>query len=248
AKVSSIPSRANILSLLLSLITNPNIEHGDPIIIFFAGHGSRYPLSDDDDNPDTDGEHDDERSRKFVEALCPMDRNTRDSGGVLIPDITDRELNTILSQISRSKGHRIQFILDRCHAGSIIRTLNSRVRTVSPLERASIKDMFRAGEETLKDYPGYRSISAEDWVPDMVAACKAGELAKARRVKKEKETEVWSGIFTSSLIKTLSSGVLGEGATYVDLVNALPRPSLRHHSQTPVVAGGRKNTRLWYQD
>ncbi|KAK0205479.1 hypothetical protein DFS33DRAFT_1239179, partial [Desarmillaria ectypa] len=112
ADVSSIPSRANILSVLLSLITNPNIERGDPIIIFFAGHGSRYPLSDDDDDPDFDEEPDDERSRKFVEALCPIDRNTRDSGGVLIPDITDRELNTILSQISRSKGHRITFILD----------------------------------------------------------------------------------------------------------------------------------------
>ncbi|KAK0441712.1 uncharacterized protein EV420DRAFT_1223024, partial [Desarmillaria tabescens] len=119
---SSFPSRANILAVLLSLITNPNIEHGDPIIIFFARHGSRYPLSDDDDEPDFfDEVPDDERSRKFVEALCPMDRNTLDSSGTFVPDITDCEINTILSQISHTKGHRITFILDCCHAGSVTR-------------------------------------------------------------------------------------------------------------------------------
>ncbi|PBK63120.1 hypothetical protein ARMSODRAFT_846101, partial [Armillaria solidipes] len=121
--VSSIPSRENILSVLLSLITNPDIERGDPIIIFFAGHGSRYALSDydDDEDSDFDEELEDGRSHKFVEAVCPIDRNTLDSRGALIPDISDRELNIILSQISRTKGHRITFILDCCHAGGVTR-------------------------------------------------------------------------------------------------------------------------------
>lgn len=242
---TSVPSQANILSALLSLITNPNIEHGDPIIIFFAGHGSRYPLSDHD-------EDDDERSKKFVEALCPMDRNTFGSGGALVPDITDRELNTILSQISRTKGHRITFILDCCHADSVTRTLSPGMRTVSPLERASLTDILLAAEEALKDLPGYRSVLAEDWVPDIdshviVAACREDKVARSKPVRKEKSTEVWGGVFTTLLIKVLKSGALGEGATYVDLINALPRPSLRFHSQTPNVAGGRKDTRLWYQ-
>ncbi|KAK0498938.1 hypothetical protein EDD18DRAFT_1055009, partial [Armillaria luteobubalina] len=110
--VSTIPSRVNIVSLLHSLIMNPNIKHGDPIIIFFSGHGSRYSLSDDDSDPDFDEELDDEHSQKYVEALCPMDRNTIDSSGALIPDITDRELNTILAQIASMKGSQITFILD----------------------------------------------------------------------------------------------------------------------------------------
>ncbi|KAK0441722.1 uncharacterized protein EV420DRAFT_1218182, partial [Desarmillaria tabescens] len=113
ADPSSIPSRKNILSVLRSLITNPDIKHGDPIIIFFAGHGSRYPLSDNDDDPDFfDDDPDDEHCRKFVEVLCPMDRNALDSSGAFVHDITDREINTLLSQISRTKGHRITFILD----------------------------------------------------------------------------------------------------------------------------------------
>ncbi|KAK0498942.1 hypothetical protein EDD18DRAFT_1051848, partial [Armillaria luteobubalina] len=119
--ISSIPSHANMISLLHSLITNSSIKCDDPIIIFFSGHGSRYSLSDDDGSPDVDEELDDERSQKYVEALCPMDRNTIDSSGALIPDITDRELNTILAQIASVKGSRITFILDCCHAGSVTR-------------------------------------------------------------------------------------------------------------------------------
>ncbi|PBK63127.1 hypothetical protein ARMSODRAFT_839174, partial [Armillaria solidipes] len=111
---SSLPSRANILSLLFSLTTNPNVNYGDPIIIFFAGHGSRYPLSDHDDDED-------DCLPKFVEVFCSMDRGILDNSGMPIPSITDRELNTILSQISRTKGHRITVILDCCHAGSVTR-------------------------------------------------------------------------------------------------------------------------------
>ncbi|KAK0451926.1 peptidase C14, caspase domain-containing protein, partial [Armillaria borealis] len=119
--VSSIPSRENILSVLLSLVTNPDIERGDPIIIFFAGHGSRYAMSDCDDDEDSDFDEEDGHSHRIVEALCPIDRNTIDSNGVPIPDISDRELNTILSILSHTKGHRITVILDCCHAGSITR-------------------------------------------------------------------------------------------------------------------------------
>ncbi len=110
--------------------------------------------------------------------------------------------------------------------------------------------MLLAAEDTLRVLPasGNRSIFAEDWSPDMgchviVAACRGNEVAKAKRIKKENGTEVWRGVFTSLLIETLRAGVLGEGATYVDLIEALPQ--LRY--QTPIVAGGHINTCLWYQ-
>ncbi|KAK0194573.1 peptidase C14, caspase domain-containing protein, partial [Armillaria mellea] len=115
---SSLPSRARILSLLLSLATNPDIEHGDPIIIFFAGHGSRYLLSEHDDNEEYD---DNECPPTFVETFCPMDRDSLDSSGVPIPNITDRELNTILSHISCTKGRQITFVVDCCHTGGVTR-------------------------------------------------------------------------------------------------------------------------------
>ncbi|KAK0219285.1 peptidase C14, caspase domain-containing protein, partial [Armillaria nabsnona] len=96
------PSRAHIIDALLSLITNPEIAHGDNIIIYYAGHGSRYPLTEDDKDDETE----------YIEALCPIDRDTPGEHGKPVPDISDRELNTILTLISLSKGHRITVILD----------------------------------------------------------------------------------------------------------------------------------------
>ncbi|PBK90841.1 hypothetical protein ARMGADRAFT_1111605, partial [Armillaria gallica] len=119
ADLSSIPSRENILSVLLSLITNPDIERSDPIIIFLTGHGSRDAMSDYDDDEDSDFDEEDGHSHGFVEALCPIDCDTIDSSGIPIPDISDRELNAVLFILSRTKGHRITVILDCCHAGSI---------------------------------------------------------------------------------------------------------------------------------
>ncbi len=37
------PSRAHIIGILLSLITNSNIARGDNIIVYYSGHGSYYP-------------------------------------------------------------------------------------------------------------------------------------------------------------------------------------------------------------
>ncbi len=143
-----------------------------------------------------------------------MDRDTIDSNGIPIPDISDWELDTILSILSRTKGHRITVILDCCHAGSITRAWSSGARTAPPPERASLKDMLLAAEDTLRDLPasGNRSIFAEDWSPDMgchviVAACGEKEAAKANRIKKEKGTEVRRGVSTGLLIETLRVGV-----------------------------------------
>ncbi len=48
-----------------------------------------------------------------------VDHNTWDINGMLVPDITDRELNIILIHIAMMKGNRITFILDCCHMGSV---------------------------------------------------------------------------------------------------------------------------------
>ncbi len=68
----------------------------------------------------------------YIETLCPIDRDTLDANGVLIPDISDRELNTLLTQISREKGHRITVILDCCHSGGVSRSLPEPEARTSP--------------------------------------------------------------------------------------------------------------------
>ncbi|KAK0501833.1 caspase domain-containing protein [Armillaria luteobubalina] len=242
---TSIPSRFNIIRTLLSVMTNPHIEYGDNIIIYYSGHGSHYSCSEYFYNWETgsDNGQADITGIGSIEALCPLDRNTLDANGTLVPDISDREINTILSQISRFKGRRITLILDCCHSGGMTRGLpEPGVRTVPPL--TSLEDMLLIADEGLKGLPHYKSILAQDWRPDMdshvvLAACREYEFAKEKRGKVG-----FNGVFTENLIQTLKSGHLGEGATYVDLAQALPRS--RH--QTPIVAGKNKYARLWFQD
>ncbi|KAK0476572.1 peptidase C14, caspase domain-containing protein, partial [Armillaria luteobubalina] len=113
------PSHANIVNMLYSLVDNPDIERGDNIIIYYAGHGSSYHCSDHFTsalgfkcrNSDVCP----------IEALCPIDRDTTDAYGRPIPDLSDRELNALFTEISLSKGHKITFFADCCHASGMSR-------------------------------------------------------------------------------------------------------------------------------
>ncbi|SJL17913.1 uncharacterized protein ARMOST_21482 [Armillaria ostoyae] len=216
------PSRAHIISALLSIITNPEIAYGDNIIIYYSGHGSYYP-------PHT--EEDDET--EYIQTLCPIDRDTLDADGVPIPD-----------------GHCITVILDCCYSGGVCRNIpEPGARTSPPMTRATLQDMLVAGEKNLIHYPGYRSILANDWLPDMdshvvLAACRDYEYAKAKKVQLEDGTAGYIGIFTDSLVRVLRSGYWKKETTYADLVHCLDKTS----QQTPVVAVNYKNARLWYQD
>ncbi|KAK0443864.1 hypothetical protein EV421DRAFT_2035292 [Armillaria borealis] len=227
-------SYLNIVSSLLSLVHNSQIELGDNIIIYFSGHGSCYSPSNLDHNA----------GMGSIEALCPIDREDLDASGVPIPDISDREINCILKEISRSKGHHITFILDCCHSGSVTRGIDeSGIRTIRPLPRASLKGMLDTAEEMMKSFAGYHSILAEDWCPDMtshvvLAACK--EYQFAREVKGK---DGFNGFFTQALLRTLRSNDLTEQSTYIDFIRALPCATY----QSPVIAGRHKDARLWYQ-
>ncbi|KAK0216215.1 hypothetical protein IW262DRAFT_1249986, partial [Armillaria fumosa] len=104
--LESTPSRANIVDMLYSLVDNRNIEQGDSIFIYYAGHGSSYYCAGYFDKSLCDN------TSCPTEALCPIDCDTQDSGGKWIPDISDRELNTLFTLICRAKGHNITFMTD----------------------------------------------------------------------------------------------------------------------------------------
>ncbi|KAK0482161.1 hypothetical protein EDD18DRAFT_1262009 [Armillaria luteobubalina] len=233
------PSRAHIVGVLLSLIINSEIAHGDNIIIYYSGHGSYYPYHTEED-----------AEPEYIETLSPIDRDTLGEDGKHVPDISDREFNTILSLISRAKGYRITVILDCCHAGGVCRNLpEPGAHTAPPMKRPRLQDMLLAGESVLMNYPGYRSMLAKDWLPDMtshvvLAACKDYQYAKPKKVRQEDGTVTgYIGVFTDSLVRALRSGHWGKETRYVDLLHCLDTMS----TQTPVVAGDRKCARLWYQ-
>ncbi len=243
------PSRANITSTLLSLINNPDIKKGDNIIIYYAGHGSSYHCSDFNDVEIPDYHEISSGSTGHIEALCPIDRDTLDANGDAIPDISDREFNTILALISRAKGHHITVILDCCHSASVSREVPPQgARTCRATESATLRDMLYAGDKLLRDLPGYRSILEKDWSPDdkshvVLAACEAYQFAKERWINEEDGSRVCVGVFTHSLLRLLRSGHCKAETTYADLLHGFDESSL----QTPVVAGIHRHARLWYQ-
>ncbi|KAK0485610.1 peptidase C14, caspase domain-containing protein [Armillaria luteobubalina] len=258
------PTCANIVNAILGLSTNPDIRRGDNIIIYFAGHGTRYECADysqyGDGTPAALG---------TIEALCPMDRGAKstdspkalgtyvdDSNSSVIsdrpvPDISDREINTIFAEIARSKGNHITFILDCCHSANITRgpMYGEGARSIPPLPlSSSIQNMFSAADEALKHIDGYQSISVGTWRANMnshviLAACKSTELAK--EVKGTEGDGELHGVFTQALIDTLKSADLNDKSmTYYNLLAALPNNVTQH----PVIAGKHRHSRLWFQD
>ncbi|PBL01548.1 hypothetical protein ARMGADRAFT_953616 [Armillaria gallica] len=234
------PSRANIVNTLYNLIHNDEIQSGDNIVIYYAGHGANYYCSDRFDTEESGCNMD----FCSIEALCPVDRDSIDANGLPIPDISDRELNALFTEISRVKGHNITFIVDCCHASSFDRGASGfGIRTIPITVRASLTDMLRAADEGLQHLPSYISVSSEDWKPNMgshviLAACRDYQLVKETVGK-----DGCGGVFTSTLVRVLRSGAWKKETTYVGLTELLNQS----FSQTPVVAGDHKHERLWYQ-
>ncbi len=235
------PTRANIIEALLGLSVDPRIQHGDNIIIYFSGHGSSYLCSEfyTTDIVERTG---------CIEAICPVDRAPRDSFHGSIPDISDREINTILAEISRTKGHHITCILDCCYSSGATRYPDDQSdgrRSARPLPPVSIKDMFDAAHTRLKGLKNYHRVHDGDWRPDMtshiiLAACQETEFAR-----EDERKNGCSGIFTQALIEALKSDRLKAGSTYRDLVSSLQIPPSA--AQRPIIAGRHTDERLWYQ-
>ncbi|KAJ6536651.1 caspase domain-containing protein [Mycena sp. CBHHK59/15] len=190
------PSRHNIIQTLLGLCNNDAIKPGDNILIYFAGHGASYKLEN-------------YYSESYaavgaIEALCPIDRGTIDDSGHTIPDISDRELNVILSGIRDAKGDRITVILDCCFSSTATRHVGGgAVRNADPLP-AGLHSMFQFAANDLGAFPKHPSISAHDWTSDMsshviLAACK--DIQQATELPRPDGT--FHGAFSESLIGVL---------------------------------------------
>ncbi|PBK72044.1 hypothetical protein ARMSODRAFT_1016043 [Armillaria solidipes] len=231
-----LPSRDNIVRVLYSLISNQEIDPGDNILIYFAGHGASYNCAEHCLKPKCD------TKSCPVKALCPLDRDTLDAGGRYVPDISDRELDALFTEISRVKGHKITFIADCCYARSFPRHPDTEMRGMHHTTHSDVNDMLRAGHERLEHFPGYQSILSDDWKPDRsshvcLTACRDHQTARETL-----ESGQYGGIFTKTLLRVLKSEDWKKERTYVGLACLMNQSD----AQTPVVAGVHKYDRVWY--
>jgi hypothetical protein len=234
-------SRSKILSTLYDhLRDNSSIVSKDNIVISFSGHGTSYDASTEFRSiPGGTG---------TIEALCPIDRGTKDATGNIIPDISDREINIILQEISLLRSRNITVILDCCYAGGATRspTIEPIKEPLPPLE-LGLKLMLEAADSDPRRVSATKAFT-EGWEADMsnhvvLASCQNHEIAHEWCDQKLNRTQ---GLFSKKVLEVLKSKE-SMSATYVDVINAVGPLGRGRRQQTPVAAGARRGCRLWFQ-
>ncbi|SJL00997.1 uncharacterized protein ARMOST_04311 [Armillaria ostoyae] len=184
-----------------------------------------------------------------TEALCPLDRDTQDADGKWIPDISDREINTLFKHISLAKGNKITFIADCCYGGSSSRNSQEPGKhSMRATENIYLHDMLCAADERWKqsgDPSDYQSVLSKDWQSDMSSHIVLVACDNFETMKEEQGHNGFHRVFTWALVRALRSSDWKKKMTYVDLVELLNRSLLG--LQTPIVAGNLKKERLFYQ-
>ncbi|KAJ2924398.1 hypothetical protein H1R20_g12692, partial [Candolleomyces eurysporus] len=206
--------RSTMVTALYDLRDNHNIKESDHIIFAYAGHGSRYDAqvnSFDDDISHRAGS---------IETLCPVDRGLPQ--GRSTPDISDREILLILSEIHDQTKADITVVLDCCHSGGGTRELgiDLRSRTLAPLVDPEVtRRMFVEADEHPRRRPSTPSVRSPAWAratidiyqPVLLAACQDTELAWEENER---------GLFTSAVMRVLRSEK-GRSLTCSGLIKAI---------------------------
>ncbi|KAK0440950.1 uncharacterized protein EV420DRAFT_1127745 [Desarmillaria tabescens] len=242
------PTRANIISTLCDLVTNPKIEKDDSIIIYFAGHGSCYNHFHYPGNFDNGNSKISFKDLKMITALCPIDRGNQD-GGVPVPDISNREIDAILSQVCVEKGYHITFIQDASHGESCSLDSCSDTRNVCPLPISDFVAMLRAADDTIRRLPAFceNSLWVPGWKQDTESHVVLAAAAYGDNYERyDEDTGSHHGIFTHKLVRTLKSGKLGKRSTFRDLICCMGPFS--YNLQEAIVSGDHKNAPLWFQN
>ncbi len=87
-----------IIDSLTNLKTDNRIQRGDPIFIYYAGHGTEIKSPEN-----WECGRDDQK----IQAIVPYDCDTYDNSGELIGPISDCTLGTLIGNIAVEKGNNI---------------------------------------------------------------------------------------------------------------------------------------------
>jgi Caspase domain len=208
-------TRNNIFRVLNDhLLQNSRIRCGDPIIFYYAGHGTTYPTSIFWP-----------RDEGIIEAILPVDRGQNNSD-MKIPDIHDFEINNLLEELHAKRSANITVILDCGFHSSASRqpkSASEAKRHTHSLPYSEQECRFLRG----KYAPRQRNLGISTFV--RILACEMYEHA-------------WEsygmGLFTDRLLIVLRQLPLSR-TTYEELQCRLRDPPIPH--QHPVVSGPTKD-------
>jgi len=225
--------RNEMIDALYNLRDNGKILFGDNILIYYSGYGSSY----------NSGTLIQGQWSQYIGAICPVDRGCSGSG-----DISERELDVILSELSTTKGPKITFISDCCYEDSGIRSDQEktgaafRVAPSLPDDEAAMIHMLKLGMDNPRRHSNI-DIFSENWKRDLTSFVQLSPghstievdagLGKGRH-----------GLFTLAVIKVLESEE-GRDMTYEGVIQIIGR--LRN-DQIPEAVGTGKASLLWFRD
>ncbi|CEL54919.1 hypothetical protein RSOLAG1IB_07411 [Rhizoctonia solani AG-1 IB] len=210
--------RQAIIDELKKLAILDSINHDDPIVIYYSGHGSEAPAPAD------------RAINGLVQCIVPQDSSIASQ----VSSIPDYVLGRLILNISEAKGDNITVILDCCHSASATRDgYGSRYmppNLLPPLPAGLDADIIKpkpgTGARDSVDpmslgisYPSMRSHV-------LLAACGHGQSSW------EKEGQ---GIFTKAFLKLLKSRKI-DSMTYKWCIEHMPKLETET-IQSPVCEG-----------
>ncbi|PSS37926.1 hypothetical protein PHLCEN_2v241, partial [Hermanssonia centrifuga] len=232
-------TRAQIIDELKKLSTNANIEPGNPIVIYYAGHGAEAKASWVD------------KGQK-IQCILPVDVcSSPAEGSTNIKGISGRTIGILLNQITQQKSNNITVILDSCHSATGTRAVQSRMQPrgvavsfvflqsddeddndiLPSLEAVSQARALQAQPEPEAPFADFYHIGLNSHV--LLAACGKKESAWEDKSKRR-------GLFTQALLKVLQSA--GPTLTYSNLIARLDEIP---PSQNPHCVGNNKDRILF---
>ncbi|KIJ46670.1 hypothetical protein M422DRAFT_778371, partial [Sphaerobolus stellatus SS14] len=189
--VNDAATRCGIIAAFRALATDPRIRKGDPIVIFYAGHGAETYAPRDWECGDPD---------RKIQMIMPHDFTKQ--GKQHIHAIPDRTIGALLDMVAQEKGDNITVIFDCCYSGSgtredvladdptlLVRSVDIDVSIPSTLDDSIWMD----GGHRATSFPtSFRHKGLRSHV--LLAACGAKEIAQEIRGR---------GIFTRVLLNLL---------------------------------------------
>ncbi|KDR81761.1 hypothetical protein GALMADRAFT_221630 [Galerina marginata CBS 339.88] len=207
-------------SAIKAFAVDERIHYGDPILIYYAGHGSEANAP----------ESWPPQQRNKVQMILPHDFFFQGQDSARGQGLIDRTLSVLLGDVAKAKGDNITVILDCCHSGSGTRDAQLDSTTFSRgVDLPAYYQLYaRIDEEIVSiDEESRGAAIAKNFAQTgltshvLLAACREDEKAKESKGR---------GVFTHALLDTLQRVGLDK-ITYKDLVLRLPDLALEQHPQ-----------------
>ena len=193
------PTRANISAALDKLVDT--VEQDNFVVFAFAGHGSRQPARQAENNHEPDGKD---------EFILPKDTGNWNAAEKTAENvILDNEIHVYLEKL-RSKGAFVWLIFDNCHAGTMTRALPGEMAQMNGTQRyvdpatLGIPDASAtsASRGRVEDTP-LDDMDKEEYVA--FYATQSTQLEPELKLPAGADKQQMHGLFTYTLAEVLSS-------------------------------------------